>query len=215
MIYLPVAAQVLTPFAALTTLMVKDLVAPLIHVPRAIRDGQPGDVVRLVLSAALFVPVGLWVLSAVHPDVFRWGVSLIALGLLSILVLGIRYRGPITNRLLFGTGATGGFLAGSVGLPGPPVILLYMASTLPPEAIRANTTLYLILADVLIITLLWWNGYLVPAAVALGGLMILPYLIGNWLGALMFRPGKEALYRRVAYVIIATSALLGLPIWEG
>lgn len=215
MIYLPVAAQVLSPFAALTTLVVKDLVAPLIHVPRALRDGTPGDVVRLVLSAALFVPVGVWVLSVVHPDVFRWGVSLVALSLLTILILGIRYRGPITNRLLFGTGAIGGFLAGSVGLPGPPVILLYMASTLPSQAIRANNMLYLILADLLILAVLWWNGYLVPSAVALGALMILPYLLGNWLGALVFRPGHDALYRRVAYVIIATSALLGLPIWEG
>ena len=215
MIYLPVAAQVLSPFAALTTLMVKDIIAPLMHIPRALRDGQPGDVVRLVLSAALFVPVGVWVLSIVHPDVFRWGVSLVALSLLAILILGIRYRGPITKRLLFGTGAVGGFLAGSVGLPGPPVILLYMASTLPSQAIRANNTLYLILADLLIVAVLWWNGYLVPSALALGALMILPYLLGNWLGALIFRPGHDALYRRVAYVIIAASALLGLPIWEG
>lgn len=214
MIYLPFAGQVLTPFAALTTLMVKDLLAPLMHVPRAIRDGQPVDVLRLAVGAALFVPVGVWILSLVHPDVFRWGVSLVALCLLAILILGIRYRGPITKPVLYGTGATGGLLAGSVGLPGPPIILLYMASTQPSEAIRANTTLYLILADILLVSVLWWNGYLVPSALALGALMILPYGLGNWLGALLFRPGHEALYRRVAYAIIAGSAILGLPIWE-
>ena len=77
-------------FAALTTLIVKDLIAPLMHVPRAIRDGQPADVLRLTIGAALFVPVGIWVLSIVHPDVFRWSVSLVALGLLAILILGLR-----------------------------------------------------------------------------------------------------------------------------
>lgn len=214
MIYLPIAAQILPPFAAVTTLVVKGIVAPLIHVPRALRDGQPGDVIRLVLSAAVFVPVGVWVLSAVHADVFRWGVSLIALGMLAALILGIRYRGVITNRILFGAGATGGFLAGSAGLPGPPVIMLYMASVLPSQAIRANITLYLIMADGLIIAVLWWNGYLAVSAVALGGLMIAPYFLGNWLGASMFRPGHETLYRRVAYAIIAVSAVMGLPIWR-
>jgi uncharacterized membrane protein YfcA len=215
MIYLPVAGQVLGPFEALTTLIIKDLTAPLIHVPRALRDGQPGDVMRLGLGAALAVPVGVWLLTLVPAHVFRWGVSLVALGLLVCLIAGLRYRGPITKPLIFGTGATGGLLGGSVGLPGPPVILLYMSSNLPAKTIRANNTLYLILADILLLAVLMWKGLMVGTAVVLGALMILPYLIGNGVGAFMFRPGYETLYRRVAYGIIAASALLGLPIWDG
>ena len=215
MIYLPCAAQVLGPFEALTTLIIKDLTAPLIHVPRALRDGTPGDLLRLGLGALIALPFGVWVLSLVAPEVFRWGVSLIALTLLTLLILGVRYRGQITNRILYGTGALGGFLAGAVGLPGPPVIMLYMASTLPAAAVRANLTLYLIMADTLMLAVLAWNGFLVASAVALGVLVILPYLLGNWVGALLFRPDLEDLYRRVAYAIIAASAILGLPIWDG
>ena len=215
MIYLPFAGQVLGPFEALTTLIIKDLTAPLIHVPRALRDGHPPDVVRLVMGAVVAVPLGVWVLSLVPGEVFRWGVSLVALGLLVLLVSGVRYRGPLTPPIVYGTGAMGGFLGGSVGLPGPPVILLYMASTLPASAVRANNMLYLILADVLLLAVLWWNGFLVPSAVMLGAAMILPYLVGNWLGGYLFRPGYELLYRRVAYAIIAASAIMGLPLWDG
>ncbi len=215
MIYLPFAAQVLGPFEALTTLIIKDLTAPLIHVPRALRDGTPGDLLRLGLGALLALPFGVWVLSLVMPEVFRWGVSLVALTLLAMLILGVRYRGQLTNAILYGTGALGGFLAGAVGLPGPPIIMLYMASTLPAAAVRANLTLYLIMADVLMLIVLAWNGFLVASAVALGVLIILPYLLGNWVGALLFRPDLEGLYRRVAYAIIAGSAILGLPIWDG
>lgn len=214
MVYLPVAAQVLGPFEALTTLLIKDLTAPLIHVPRALRDGQPGDVLRLGLGALVAVPLGVWVLSLVSPDVFRWGVSLFALLLLVLLVAGIRYRGTMTPPLVFGTGAAGGFLAGCVGLPGPPIILLYMASTLPVAAVRANITLYLLLADVILLGALAWGGFLVASAVWLGVLVILPYLLGNWLGALLFRPEAETIYRRIAYAIIAGSAILGMPIWD-
>ncbi len=214
MVYLPVAAQVLPPFAALTTLIIKDLTAPLIHVPRALRDGHPGDVLRLGVGALLAVPLGIWVLSIVSAEVFRWSVSLTALTLLVLLLAGVRYRGRLTKPMIFGTGALGGFLGGAVGIPGPPVILLYVASTLPPSAIRANNTLYLILADVILLGVLAWNGYLVADAVVLGILMILPYLLGNWLGGRMFRPEAEHLYRRVAYLIIAGSAILGLPVWS-
>ncbi|MEM7752260.1 MAG: sulfite exporter TauE/SafE family protein [Pseudomonadota bacterium] len=215
MIYLPFAAQVLTPFAALTTLIVKDLVAPLMHVPRAMRDGQPSDLIWLMAGVIFCVPLGVWVLSQVGGDVFRWGVSLVTLGMLAILILGLRYTGPITRPLTFGAGGIGGFLAGSVGLPGPPVILLYMASTLPAATVRATLTMYLILADIVMLGVLGWNGYIVAAALALGALMIVPYLLGNWLGAALFRPDYETLYRRVAYAIIAGSAILGLPIWRG
>lgn len=214
MVYLPVAAQVLTPFEALTTMLVKDLTAPLMHVPRALRDGDPADVARLGLGALIGLPFGVWILAQVPTEIFRWGVSLVALTMLVLLIGGIRYRGRLTRPLVFATGAMGGFLAGCVGLPGPPIILLYMASTLSVSAIRANTMLYLILADILLLAVLWGNGYLVMTALMLGVLMILPYTLGNWAGARLFRPDAERLYRRAAYTIIAGSALMGLPLWD-
>lgn len=214
MIYLPVAGQVLGPFEALTSLVVMELTAPLIHVPRALRDGHPGDVLRLSAGALVAVPLGVFVLSLIEPEVFRWGVSLVALTALVFLITGFRYRGELTKPLIYATGAMGGFLGGSVGIPGPPIIVLYMASTLPPSAIRANNTLYLIAADLILLAVFTIGGVLVVSALAIGAVMIVPYLLGNWVGGKLFRPGGEALYRRIAYAIIAASALTGLPIWD-
>lgn len=215
MVYLPFAGAVLGPFEALTTLIVKDLVAPLILVPRALRDGQPSDVLRLGVGAALAVPLGVLALSMVEPVVFRWSVSVVSLVLLVLLATGLRYRGALTPPLVVGTGGLGGFLAGSVGLPGPPVIMLYMASTLPAAAIRANLTLYLMLADAIMLVVLAVAGLLVSSALLLGALMILPYGLGNWIGQAAFRPGRETLYRGAAYAVIAVSAIMGLPVWGG
>lgn len=214
MVYLPFAGMTLTPFAALTTLIVKDLTAPLIHVPRALRDGHPKDVLRLGLGAVIGLPIGIYILSLVSPEVFRWAVSIVAILLLVLLVGGVRYKGRLTKPLVIGTGAIGGLFCGSVGLPGPPVIMLYMASKLPVAAIRANITLYLILADLILMITLWIGGFLVPSALMIGALMIAPYLFGNWIGALLFRPEAEKLYRWSAYAIIAGSAMMGLPVWD-
>ena len=214
MIFLPVAGQVLGPFEALTTLVVLELTAPLIHIPRALKDGHPGDVLRLSAGALVALPLGVLVLSLIEPDVFRWGVSLVALTALVVLITGFRYRGELTKPLIYATGALGGFLGGSVGIPGPPIIVLYMASTLPPSAIRANNTLFLIAADLILLAVFMISGVLVVAALAVGAVLIAPYLLGNWLGAKLFRPGSEVLYRRIAYAIIAASALTGMPIWD-
>ncbi|MDE0698156.1 MAG: sulfite exporter TauE/SafE family protein [Boseongicola sp.] len=214
MVYLPVAAQVLGPFEALTSMIVMDLVAPLIHVPRALRDGHPPDVLRLACGALIALPLGVLVLAMVEPEVFRWGVSVVALGLLALLVAGVRYRGKPTSAMIYGTGLIGGFTGGSVGLPGPPVIILYMASTLPAAAVRANNTLYLILAELALLAVFHWHGFLSVPALALGGILILPYVLGNWSGAMLFQPNAERAYRNIAYLVIAGSAVMGLPLWD-
>lgn len=214
MVFLPVAAQFLGPFEVLTAFLLMDIVAPLMHVPRALRDGHPKDVMRLGAGALLGVPAGVFLLTLVSAEVFRWGVSLSALVMLILLVAGVRYRGVLTKWLIYLAGGLGGLLAGSVGQPGPPVIILYMASSLPVKTVRANLTMYLIVADVLLFTALGIGGFLVASAVSLGALLIAPYLLGNWLGAVLFRPELERYYRWTAYAIIAGSAVLGMPVWD-
>ena len=214
MVFMPVAAQFLGPFQALTAMLVMDLVAPLMHIPRGLREGHPRDVIRLGVGALVAMPLGVLLLTLVEPVTFRWGVSLTTLVLLVLLIIGVRYRGVLTRPLIYLAGGFGGLFAGSVGLTGPPVIMLYMASTLPVTAVRANLTLYLILADLILLGVLWSAGLLVFSALAIGTLMIAPYLAGNWAGAVMFRPEAERYYRWVAYAIIAAAALSGLPVWD-
>ena len=66
----------------------------------------------------------------------------------------------------------------------------------------------------MLIVVLGLRGHLRLSAVALGVVLILPYTLGNWIGARIFRPEAERMYRIAAYVIIAISALHGLPIWD-
>jgi uncharacterized membrane protein YfcA len=214
MIYLPVASQWLPPFEALTTLVVMDLIGPLPHVKRALRDGFPADVARLSLGMIVALPVGVYALSLVAPEVFRYGVSLVTLTLLVLLVGGVRYSGVLSRSMIYGTGAVGGLMAGSVGLPGPPVIMLYMASGHSPKVIRANNMLYLILSVAAMLAMYAIFGQLVVSAIGLGLVITVPYLAANVVGGWIFRPEAERTYRLVAYGIMAASALSGLPVWD-
>jgi uncharacterized membrane protein YfcA len=214
MIYLPVAGSFIDPFAALTTLVIMDLVGPLPGVPRALRDRHPGDLGRLYLGMAVGLPMGVLTLSLISPEAFRYLVSVVALVLLLLLISGYRYRWEMTPRLITGTGLLGGYLGGTAGVPGPPVILLYMASTHPAQVVRATNTLYLLGFSASMLGLFLIIGRLDLAFIGLGVLVTGPYLLGNVLGAWMFRPGYETVYRVVAYAIIATSAISGLPVWE-
>lgn len=215
LVYLPLAAQVLTPFQAITTLVIFDLIGPLPLVRRAARACEKRDVLRLACGLVLALPLGLYTLTLIPPEVFRYAVSLIALTLLVCLLWGLRYRGPLTPPLVYVTGMFSGFLQGVAGLPGPPVILLYMASTRPVQVIRANTFLFLMLTDMALLPMLAIFGRLDVSALWLGAALVVPNLLGSLLGAWLFRPQHERAYRGIAYAVIAASAISGLPIWTG
>lgn len=215
MVFMPVAASVLSPISALVTLTVMDMIGPLPNVPRAWRVANRGDLMRLWFGMALALPVGLFLLTRVSPELFRYGVSLIALVLLVLLMTGVRFRGRLTTPITFGAGLLGGFLGGATGLAGPPIIMLYMASTLPAAAIRATLLLVLVGMDVLMLGNLGFAGRLQPGIVVMGLVLAVPYLLGNILGGTLFRPDHDRLYRAIAYTIIAISALSGLPFLDG
>ena len=215
MIIMPVASSVLPPIQAVIFLMLAELVGPLPNLRAALRDGAPRDVGLLGIGALFALPLGLWGLTVIDPAVFGWIVSICVLTLLALLILGWRYAGKLTKKMTVMTGALGGFMTGFAGIPGPPVIMLYMASTLPISVIRANFLLYLLLLDLMILPILWLSGLMVWKIALLGLLVGIPNLIANALGALLFNPGAEKVFRTVAYVVIACSAILGLPLWKG
>ena len=214
MIFLPIAATALTPVWALTTLIAMELLAPLLLIPRALRVGHPPDIFRLAAGSLVGVPLGVALLVVMSVDVFRYSVSSVALMLLIALMLGLRYRGVLTRAMIYVAGGLGGLLAGSVGIPGPPVILLYMASTLPAAVIRANNTVYLVLANVQILGVFAIRGLLESTPVVIGLIATAPYAAGIGIGSQLFDPKRELVYRRIAYAIIALSAVLGLPLLD-
>lgn len=213
LVFLPIAGSVLPPVWAILTLTIMDMVGPLPTMPRAVREGHPRDVLRLIAGMIVTLPLGLWVLLSVPPEVFRFAVSGLSLLMLAALVSGWRYRGRVTAPKVYGIGAVSGFTGGAAGLPGPPVILFYMARPLPASVVRGTLTLFLLLYDMMFLGLLTVRGVFDWTPVAIGAALILPNLLAVQVGAAMFRPEAERVYRGVAYGIIAAAALLGLPIW--
>ncbi|WP_323769895.1 sulfite exporter TauE/SafE family protein [Antarctobacter sp.] len=213
MVFLPVAAPILGPFGAILALTVMDIFGPLPNLRRAWTQVDKPDLWRLLAGCALALPVGLWVLTRVEPEVFRYAVSLVSLGMLAVLLLGMRYRGAVSRAMVAVIGAAAGLLGGLAGLPGPVVILFYMSRVLPVAVIRATILLFLFFFDLLIVGFMTGMGRVTLAGAALGVFLAVPNVVGNWLGGHLFRPDRERLYRAAAYLLIALAALSGLPVW--
>jgi uncharacterized membrane protein YfcA len=214
MIFLPVAGMFVSPVAAISALFIMDLIGPAPVIPQKFRAADKPDLARLVFGAALVFPAAIWLLLSFDPAVFRYSVSILSLVMLIALVSGLRIKTRLSPKYVWGIGGTAGFCGGFAGVPGPPVIFFYMASDRPAAVTRATNSCFLYGFDIMATTVLIVMGSTQPQALMMGALMAVPNVIGNFVGAAIFNPEKEKLYRNVAYAIIAISALSGLPIWE-
>ncbi|MBE9477036.1 MAG: sulfite exporter TauE/SafE family protein [Proteobacteria bacterium] len=214
MVFVPIAALVVEPIYAILMMMTFDIFGPIALLPRAWRDGEPRDVGLLGVGAIIGLPFGVYLLTRLDPVVFRWLISLLALGLLALLASGWRYRNPLSGIMTSIVGVVSGFLCGVAALPGPPVIMSYMSSPRRPQVIRGNMIMYLFLVDILSFIVFGTKGLLVLFPLTIGAVLTVPYTIAGMIGQRIFNPDKEHIYRRAAYAMIAFSALAGLPVWD-
>lgn len=213
LVFLPISAQYLSPFWAITVLAFMEILGPIPTVRQKWRAADHGDLRRLITGAVICLPIGLFILTLVPEEVFQYAVCLVSIGMLAILATGFRYRGRVSSGMVVAIGGAGGLLGGLTGQPGPPVIISYMARPLPAQVIRANMSLFLLIYDVMVTGFVCVMGKLALVPVVLGLLMSLPNMAGNMLGGWLFRPDRDRVFRLVAFGLIGAAAISGLPVW--
>ncbi|MCV2868951.1 sulfite exporter TauE/SafE family protein [Defluviimonas sp. WL0002] len=214
LIYMPAAATVLPPVWALITLTLMDIAGPLPNLRGAWQAARRREVAVLLSGAVVALPIGVWLLSRLPQDPFRWGLSVLVVLVLAVMASGWRYRRAIGERLVAGIGVLGGFMGGLTGMAGPPVIVFYMAAGHSPLVMRANLILFFMVIDCLVLGILGVSGLLESVPVFVAVLSAPVYMLGNLLGGRLFDPAHARFYRTVAYGVIAASAVLGLPLWD-
>ncbi len=214
LVYLPIAGMFLPPAWVIASMIGFSMIGPLPLIPRALREVDSGEVLRIGMAAWLGVPLGVFFLTRLEPEGFRWLVSLVALITLVLLASGWRYKGEVPVPLGMGAGFAGGFLGGFVGLGGPPVILLYLGSRRAVAKIRAVILLYLVMMDFAVVAVFFLRDLIPLQAFLIGLLLGAPYLIGGMIGQWLFDPRHEKLFRGLAYGIILLALLTGLPLFD-
>ena len=214
MVFLPIASQYLTPFESIASLAIMEFFGTFAVMRKSWNDADKVDLARLVIGMTIVTPFALFLLAKVGTDFYRYSVSILSLFLLVLIGLGVRYKGKLNPFVIFSVGGLGGLTGGLTGIPGPPVILLYVASSHPISVIRANNLLFLYFFDVCVVLIFALSGILTLKIFLLGSILALPNFLGNFIGAKLFDPEKTNQYRVFAYIIIAVAAISGLPVWD-
>ncbi|MFL6798795.1 MAG: sulfite exporter TauE/SafE family protein [Xanthobacteraceae bacterium] len=214
LIYMPLVAAVYEPRTAAVTLLLIDFVASSPFAIGQVSNCNWREVLPIFVAAAIAIPFGTAALKVVDPTVLRWFMALLVLCLLVVLASGWRYHRPPRLAVTLGVGLFSGFGGGAVQIAGPSVILYWLATRNDPVTVRANLMVYFLLTGAALCVSYLLQGLFTGEAAALSLLFGIPFVIGTALGAHIFRGSSERLYRQVAYLVIAISALVSLPLFD-
>jgi uncharacterized protein len=160
-----------------------------------------------IVSGLIGIPLGTQVLILSSDRILKMviGIALIVFSLLLLWNVNLKLK-----RDKFGSatvGLLGGFLCGSIGMPGPPMALILSSQGIAKEEFRRLIVIFLTVVDFLTFFYFLWIG-LIDADMLLQGLKLLPalalgYLAGNYL----FGKVEEAAFRRLTLGITLAAGI--------
>jgi len=215
LIYIPLIAAIYEPRIAAPTLLLIDLAGSAPFTIRELARCNWREVAPTTIAAALAVPLGVMALVLIDPIVLRWFIAFLVLTLLAVLASGWRYHGKPTLPVSIGVGLFAGFGSGAVQIAGPAVIVFWLGGSSDAVTVRANLMVFFFLMGFITGAAYVAQGIITADILALSVLLGIPFVLAMWAGARWFHGASDAAYRRVAYAIIAVSALLSLPLWDG
>lgn len=214
MIIGPSTAAFFGPQMALVMITIMDAIPTITLVWAARRDVNWKELIPVIIGYAILAPLGIWLLVTGDATALRWFISISILVAVSILWSGWKYTGPRTNPVSFSFGGLGGFMGAAAALPGPAVLVYWLAGTAKAITVRANMIYYLFLTDLIVIVGYIFADLYTTEGVVRGLLCVPGYFIGIQIGSKFFSGASDATYRRVAFIMILIAAITSLPLLD-
>ena len=136
-VLVPVLQLAIAPAAAVLVGIVSLFLIGLTDIGR-IRRAADKSALPLTLIALLFMPAGLWALTALSADWARVLIAGVSLGAFVLVVVPLGNIGMPRRSALALSGIATGFFGGFAGMPGPGMAPFYLRGRLKPASARAS-----------------------------------------------------------------------------
>lgn len=160
------------------------------------------EVAPLLIAAVVAAPVGAYFLLVGDPEFIRRMMGGVVLFAAVSMLFGWTYSGPRNRLASVVAGIVGGGVNGYVGLGGPFVSLYFLSARESSRVQRANILLSMLMIGVIVIVPLAIGGAIGRDTLVRCVVLMIPYGAALWVGARVFRQTTDAIYRRVALVLL-------------
>lgn len=215
LIFIPLASAALGPKIAVPTFYLSDLGSATPYGLASVRKCNWAMVLPMLLGTWITQPLGATLLETMNPNLLRWGMAAMVFAMLALLLTGWRFRGEPKTWLTFLVGLFAGGLGGATGISGPPVIAYWLGGRTDAATTRANIMVYYAFSSTAIDVIYFFKG-IFTWQIVFYALIVWPcYAGGLAIGARLFGKASDATFRRVAYALVAISAVISLPVFDG
>jgi uncharacterized membrane protein YfcA len=207
---MPLMTAVLVPREAIPVVLTFEVLLTLQFARTLKGDVAWATLRRLVVGMAAGTPFGVVLLGAIPPEPMR-----IALCLLLLLSVGVLWRPPTRSirasaPLVTGTGVMSGLLSGGTAMSGPPIVLLFLATSDDAARSRATMMVFFLCSAALALSLGFGLGVFPVQAPVITTILVPFVAIGAIIGARCFAATGKRAYRKVALAILAVIAVFAL-----
>ena len=186
-----------TPVSIVSKIVVVDFLANAYLFKACLKEINWRSTATMVIPTVLAMPLGHWLLLELDPALMKRAMALIIAGACMLMLVGFRYKHPMTTGWLILAGLCSGIVFGGTYIALVAVVFILLG----PYDKNAGRTLivawsfFTVLGFALIATVSGTTGVddLIIAAPGAA-----TYLLGSWLGSHGFRNSSEKLFRRVA-----------------
>jgi len=215
LIFIPLASAAIGPKEASPILLLVDMVLTTAMLPNAWRFADRREVATMAAGAVLGVPIGAAILAWTPSVILRWAICGVVLLLLVFLISGWRYHGRPTAKYTAGVGLIAGLFSGAAQLGGPPVAAYWLGGGHEGKIVRSNVILYFAISSVFSFISYLAGGLIGWEVIVIAALAAPCYALGLAAGSHLFGFASERTFRRACFVLIAISAIAGLPALDG
>jgi len=209
MVTAPVFAILFGPVETVAVIILMEIVVTVQLMP-----GILGDVewrfVGPMAAAALFMPLGIWLLVSMDPGLMARAMAAIVVAFAVVLMTGWRYRGERRPLPTMVVGAVSGVMVAATTLGIPPVMLYMLSGRDTAVRNRANVIGFFAITLTVLIALMSATGMMSWDAVWRAAMLMPGFMLTTWIGGRLFRQSSEHLYRRVALVFLLGVGIFGL-----
>jgi uncharacterized membrane protein YfcA len=198
-----------TPYSVVAKILVVDFVASVYLFKAVYRQIDWRATASMVIPTLLFMPLGHWLLIELDPLWMKRIMALIISAACVMMLIGFRYKHPMTSGWLMFLGSIAGAIFGGtyIALVAVVCILLGPYDKHAGRTLIIAWSLFAVLGFALISAVSGTTGMDDVIAAAPGAVT---YMLGTWIGSHGFRKSSEKLFRRGAIATLLVLSIVNL-----
>lgn len=156
----------------------------------------------LFLASIPGIPIGIYVLKMVDTRLLEILLGVVILFTASATWMAKQPKNELKKKWTYLAGLTAGLLGGSIGAPGPPIIVYTSLQPWTKQQVKATMVAFFTIGGAGIILFYYLSGLITQHVLLSFQYCLLPLLAGVLIGIFLFNKINETVYRRVIHLFL-------------